>query len=65
MVQLTTVDRDEKYSDETLAEALAADHSGRHTARIAHLYFDRTKFLTDKDYKVELPELFFKDLWYH
>lgn len=58
MVQLTTVDRDEKYSEETLAEALAADHSGRHTARIAHLYFDRTKFLTDKDYKVELPELF-------
>ncbi|GBG27641.1 Sphingomyelin phosphodiesterase 4 [Hondaea fermentalgiana] len=58
MATLTAKDRDQEYNSETLSKTLEANESCRHTARIAHLYINRTAYLTDKDYQEDLPQLF-------
>ena len=59
-VRLTRVDEEEQYLNETLSTVIKAAHSGRHFARIAHLYFARTPTLSQADLETNLLTLFEK-----
>ena len=55
-LRLTKADREEGYLSETLVDALEANHTLRHLARIAHLYVARER-LSQVDVADALPRL--------
>jgi len=56
-VRLTKVDEVQQYANDSLATVLENQDSGRHVARVAHLYFARMSTLTQADLEVHLLTL--------